>query len=504
MATTKEELVQHFAGLEISALQRLKKYSELLIIPDEDLLVNATMSQMVDKAHSLADVLFPEWTDRSKSDFGQFLIELFALFSEKDFWYINAFANEGLMAKMRSYSNAFSKAISMGYTPQTVQGSSAPFTMTFKSGELATYDRGDLIISAGGYTFTNDETFTVAASASDTTQTVTLFEGTRVSEDRTYNGYNVFLRRTNVDITSIRVVIDNVSYTRVNNFGQSSADSTHFTVLPEEDGSCAVYFGSNGFGVQPPLGKGIRVEYRRCNGEASNIATSEATVKDSLPARPSTKASMLTNASGGRDSESMTSIKERAPLFFYSKRAVINEEIAENTLNSFSFIQQSKVQIVGSLVAYRVIPLSGNPELSDLEKQTLAEEFHPYIMVGFTAVNQENNYKDFIATATGELDGKVVIDAIIARGANEETIISSIRQVMDDITNPLISAAYGDEFSVNTTTILLRSRIPGLLSVAFYKNAIGSGNLLSDFTLSPTEIFKRINQDYLLINITRP
>lgn len=85
MAQTKEELLQYFAGLDIALLQRLQKYSQLLIIPDEDLLTNATMVQMVEKAHSLADVLFPQWTDRSKSDFGEFLVELFAVFQRKTF-----------------------------------------------------------------------------------------------------------------------------------------------------------------------------------------------------------------------------------------------------------------------------------------------------------------------------------------------------------------------------------------------------------------------------------
>ena len=82
-ANTKEQLLAYFKTLDVATLERLQKYSKLLIIPDEDLLVNATMSQMVEKAHSLADTLFPEWTDRSKSDFGEFLVELFALFSEK-------------------------------------------------------------------------------------------------------------------------------------------------------------------------------------------------------------------------------------------------------------------------------------------------------------------------------------------------------------------------------------------------------------------------------------
>ena len=150
MATTKEQLLQYFKGLDIATLEKLQKYSNLLIIPDEDLLVNATMSQMVDKAHSLADSLFPEWTDRSKSDFGEFLVELFALFSEKDFWYINAFANEGILRKMRSYSNAFSKASSMGYQPITCKGAESNFNVTFSAGEDTSYEKGDLVIDVNG------------------------------------------------------------------------------------------------------------------------------------------------------------------------------------------------------------------------------------------------------------------------------------------------------------------------------------------------------------------
>ena len=53
----KEQLVQYFSGLDLSTLQKLHKYSKLLIIPDEDLLTNVTMTQMVEKAHNGSD----EW-----------------------------------------------------------------------------------------------------------------------------------------------------------------------------------------------------------------------------------------------------------------------------------------------------------------------------------------------------------------------------------------------------------------------------------------------------------
>ena len=258
--TTKESLIRYFSTLDVATLEKLKNYSNLLIIPDEDLLTNATMMQMVSKAHDLADALFPEWTDRSKSDFGEFLVELFALFSEKDFWYINAFANEGIFRKMRSYSNAFSKASSLGYQPTTCKGSSANFSVTFAKGERIVYGRGELIITANGMDFSNDKDITIETSAGELTKTLTLSEGKQVAEDVTYNGYSIFLSKDNIDIDSIAITIDNISYTRVKNFGDSGKDSHHFMVLPEENGACSIYFGKDDFGVQPALGKTITVE----------------------------------------------------------------------------------------------------------------------------------------------------------------------------------------------------------------------------------------------------
>ena len=78
---TKQSLINNLSKYDVDTLSKLLKYADLILIPDEDLASNVTMQQLVDKAHNLADIYFPEWTDRSKSDFGEFLVELFALFS---------------------------------------------------------------------------------------------------------------------------------------------------------------------------------------------------------------------------------------------------------------------------------------------------------------------------------------------------------------------------------------------------------------------------------------
>lgn len=498
MATSKEQLLQYFRSLDISILEKLQKYSKLLIIPDEDLLVNATMSQMVDKAHSLADSLFPEWTDRSKSDFGEFLVELFALFSEKDFWYINAFANEGLLKKMRSYSNAFSKASSLGYQPVTCKGATCDFSVSFVAGEAVRYERGDLVVDVNGIKFTNDEGFDVPKSADESSQVLTLHEGTQVAEDVTYNGYNILIRKENIDIDSIAVTIDNIIYTRVKNFGFSSSDSTHFMVLPEEDGSCSVYFGSNGFGIQPSIGKSVHIEYRTCQGSDGNIDVDIAEINDSLPDREATFASMIAASEGGVYAETLTSIKEKTPLYFNTKRAAINETVAQDIINSFSFVHKSKVTVVGREVVYRIIPTSGYLEPTASELATIAQEFHPYLMAGYTGTNASNAYKDLMITANPSAT-KIILDAIILSGYNANTIEGSLRQIMEDITNPLVSAEYGGSFIKTDTDILMRSRVSGVQSVTFKLKIGPQEQVMPDVTLGETEIFRKINQDDLIV-----
>lgn len=498
MATTKEQLLQYFRGLDISTLEKLQKYSKLLIIPDEDLLVNATMSQMVEKAHSLADSLFPEWTDRSKSDFGEFLVELFALFSEKDFWYINAFANEGILRKMRSYSNAFSKASSLGYQPVTCKGATCSFGVTFSAGEAIRYERGDLIVDVDGVKFTNDEGFDVSKAAAESSLTLLLHEGTHVAEDVTYNGYNILIRKANIDIDSILVTIDNVIYTQVRNFGYSSSDSTHFMVLPEEDGSCSIYFGSNGFGIQPAIGKSVRVEYRTCQGSDGNIEMALATVNDSLSEREATAVSMVTNATGGVYAETLTSIKEKTPLYFNTKRAAINEMVAQDIINSFPFVHKSKVEVIGREVVYRIIPTSGYLEPTSAELATIAEEFHPYIMAGYVGAYTTNTYKNLMVAANPSAT-KIILDVIILSGYNADTIESSLRQIMEDITNPLVSAEYGGSFIKTDTDILMRSRVSGVQSVTFKVQVGTQEQIMSDVTLGESEIFRKINQNNLIV-----
>lgn len=501
MATSKDQLLQYFKTLDVSILERLQKYSQLLIIPDEDLLASANMSQMVDKAHSLADALFPSWTDRSKSDFGEFLVELFALFSEKDFWYLNAFANESILRKMRSYGNAFSKAVTMGYNPTLCKGASANFEVTFEAGEDTTYYRGDLVLKVGDIKYTNDQDFSVPRSASTTTRQLLLSEGTEIAEDVSYNGYSIFIRKPNIDINSIAVTIDNVAYTQVRNFGESGPNSTHFLVIPEADGSCSIYFGTNGFGISPSIGKTIRVEYRHCNGSDGNQPIGLVSVNDSVSDRKATSAVMLDDAIGGDFAETLTSIKEKAPLYFNMKRSAINESSMQSILNSIPGVYKSHVEVTGRIASYSIIPTSGSLEPSNLEITKIADEIGPCMMIGFSAAYTTNAYKTLLYSANPMAD-KLIVNAIISSGYSKASVESAIRQVMEDLTNPLVYADYGGGFSKTDADVKMRSQIPGLQSVSFKTRTGVSESVMPDVQLNSNEIFVKIDQSILEVNVS--
>ena len=316
------------------------------------------------------------------------------------------------------------------------------------------------------------------------------------------DSYKVFIRKKNVDIDSINVEVNNVTFSRVGNFGLSSPSSTHFVVLPEDDGSCAVYFGTDGLGLTPDIGTVIHLDYRLCEGSAGNIAINpDAAVTESISDREATAVTMVSAGTGGTDAESLTSMKEKAPLLFSTNRAIINDKIAKETLESYSFVKQAAVVTISRNVVFCIIPLSGDAEPSQEELAYIQQNFVPYVMVGYSASNTANTYKDIITTADASATG-MVINAIVSPGVNTSSVQSAIRQIMQDVTNPLASAKYGVGFSKNNVDLLMRTSIPGIQSLSFLLQYAGGTDVMPDFTLGELEIFQPIDNDRLTVNVT--
>lgn len=485
----KEDILKYMAEMDSSRLEKLYKYAELLLIPEEDLLVNVTMRQMLDKAFSLADKHFPEWTDRSETDFGRFLIELFAQFSEKDFWYINAFGNQSLLSKKTVYSEAFTEAISLGYSPITFRGSSATFGVTFAPGSAYNYQRGELVVKhpTKDLYFTNDEPFTVAASATNTYMPIVLSEGKLVMESVIFNGHTIYCSKQNVDIESISLEVNGVAWTRVRTFGRSSSDSKHFIVLPEQDGSFKIYFGEDGYGLKPEHTTPMILRYRVCSGADGNIDISPVNIIESANSRRAVAVTMLEKPTGGSTGESLESIKNRTPLYFSSKKAAINNTITESIMNTIEGVKKSKSITIGNNVYLRVIHENGLPATPEFlnHVQSIIE---PLLMLGYNCVASPTEYVNV---------GPIDADIYVLKGYNTLATISRVKQFIQDYTNPLVLAEYGQSFDLSDLTAKIKSRVTGVQNVVYN---IVAGNPAQNIFVDNTQIMQKVEISDINLN----
>ena len=96
----------------------------------------------------------------------------------------------------------------------------------------------------------------------------------------------------------------------------------------------------------------------------------------------------------------------------------------------------------------------------------------------------------------------LVLDVTFLRSMNTTAAETSLRQIIQDFTNPLISASYGGSFNRTNVEIKMRS-IPGVQSVLFKKRVAGSDSLINtDIVLGSREIFSTFDQSKLLVLFT--
>ena len=482
---TKIELINELENYDVRTLEKLARYAKLLLIPEEDILVNATMIQMVDKAYELADLHYPEWTDRSKSDFGAFLVELFSLFSEKDFWYINNYANEAFLAKMSLYSNAYHRSISLGHVPRSFKSSSALFTLTFEPGDEATLPEGSLIIKAkdtDDLILSNSEE--IVLTSGQTTATATFSVGQYENKYTKFNGRSFDLQVENVDIESLSLEVNDILWSPVVSFSDSASDDKVFLPMPGALASADIKFGDNVFGYRPAVGADLKASYRVGGGSMQEYPPTTLYTIREFPSRVLLSATQNTTLSGGQDQETLAEIKANAPLAFKTFGRITNVADAEAVLQTFPEVLKAKAFVWNTLLSFYVIPTDG--EIAD---STLLEDLETRIkdvtIMGFTPEGSVTNYVDI---------SKLDITVFILTGFNLENKEAEIRSLVEEFTDPLRGASYGEDFIFSALSGHLISNIIGVQNVVVNEVA---GQAADQFPSSrvpvlPTEILKAL------------
>lgn len=485
---TKQDILDELALLPLSKLEVLQKYQQYLIIPTEDLLVNVTMQQMVTKAHEYADVFFPEWTDRSASDFGQFLVELFGVFSEKDFWYVNAFANQALLTKMSVYSIAFTRAVELGYRPVRATSATATFSLIFNDGAYYNYATGGIIVEVNGTKFTNTSIISVPTTVNNYTLATTLTQGSYNNETYSFNGRSVDLRKANIDPRYIEVTVEGVSWTRVEVFGASGPTSTHFMVIPEEDGKCSIFFGEDDYGKKPTVGSLIEVKYLTCDASLGSIPQDTATINTSSSNRPLNAVTMSTASTGGFDPSTLAQLKQEALTFFNYRQSCLNEASTVAWLKAQPEVSKAYVAIAGTNVFFFFRNKQGDaPTLTEISDVTT--RIDPLVSNGFNAL--------YTATVTEDV-ATIDVDFFYLAGYDPSEIESVGKQLIQDFTNPAVLADYGVAFDLSEVSLLLRSKIPGLNNVTF--NTV-AGLAAANIPCATSHIMQKIALGDITVNM---
>lgn len=490
---TKNELLIQLGNYDINTLNRLLKYANFIIIPEEDALVNVTMSQMIDKAHALADIHFPEWTDRSKSDFGEFLVELFALFSEKDFNYLNAFSSEYVLENMSVYSNAYFRAIELGYFPSVTRLSRITLSADVPFGDAVVIPKGAArfaFTSPAGKVvyFTNKEVLNI--SAPNQQVTMSLIEGSYKEVTFTFNGRYIRLRDSYIDSETVRVVFNNEVWTKVQSLSSSGVNDKHFMVIPESDGSCTLLFGKDGYGLAPTLQGVISVSYHYGSGIVyDNTFVLTETAEESGSNRVMS-ASNFAETSTAILPESIESIRVKAPLGFRSHGTLANEASIEAFLKTIPNVVKAKAYVYGNNIIYRVV-YSTEPSVFinvDMETMRFLDTYvKDKVFIGYAIEGVLNKY-----VLLNNIEGTAY-----ALPGYEVQVQADCISVIYEYTNPAKLAEYGKNFSRAELFELLMEQVEGLQNFVF--NEVQSSGSI-DVEIADDEIMY-CNLENIFVNV---
>ncbi len=277
------------------------------------------------------------------------LIDLLAYNTHYNAVYANFVANEMFLDTASKRSSVVSLAKHFGYTPRSIRSPKArinlsvvttgapqslllpintPFVTTIDGFDYTFYNRSNVIASPAA---TNNFTFS----------NVEIVEGTPLSYRYTVtNGQRTFiLPNNNIDTTTLTVEIQNSvsDATRTTwNVAEdivavSSTDNVYF--LEEgRDGLYQIVFGDDNVGKALADGNIVNVSYLISNGTKANSATSFTLGSSAGFTISSATITLVQKAAGGKETESIDSIRYNASRFFTSQNRAVTAEDYKNIL----------------------------------------------------------------------------------------------------------------------------------------------------------------------------
>ena len=496
MATRKETL-QKFNLYSTEVLEKLVVIADSIITPMEGQLTSVDYASMVDlvfKNDGLADTYFPAWTDRSDSDFGRLLVELFCLFSDKDFFYINHYFKEAFGLTCEIYSNLVIKAISNGYTPPKNAAASGNFTLVMNASltdEIV--PRGAISIGIPKipqFNFVNDE-FTVSTSTTQATYVVPFRNGEIKTSSGNFNGRSIVITDKLVVDGSIILNIAGNVWTEVASFtlDSTTADKV-FMVLYNDKGQAEIRFSKGGYGAFPTTNSIYSVEYLVGGGIAGNILSNTLTDKIADASVCKVASFKQTATSGGSNLQSLEQLRASYLSHQTSLGVIRTKNDAELKARELTFVHNAKGESVSNYLFLYVVPVTGMT-FSDSQLQEI-EAFLLPLMNMYTGLSLATPIYSAITLKVN----LYLLDSISKTGAR-----AVASEVIEDYLSPNIDGDFLKGLNLYDLASLLKTRIFGLQNVDFDEAYKGIGSLNPTTTNITVDNHELINYESSVITI---
>lgn len=286
-------------------------------------------------------------TDENPASTKMRIIDLFIVFAQK--WlrdYGETILNESFLGTASLYETIYERARELGYTPRQEIAATATLTLT-----LSRAITQGLILPKGTYRFqtiptgsanpvtfelVEDQVIIPAGSAAGSQHQVSIIQGTTIPRELVGTSDGESFQEFETDrgyatASGIRVYVDDVEWTQVDNLMVSDPDDTHYEIIRfTEDGHVVIGFGngdgeSSGHGMSPEVDSEIRVTYRVLpGGQSGNVAA--GTITRVSPATSLFTVTNIAAASGWTARETIEEIRWNAMRYGRIQEGIITEE----------------------------------------------------------------------------------------------------------------------------------------------------------------------------------
>lgn len=307
-----------------------------LVIPDTDY-TNKDFDSLVARVERLVDTAFPEWTERSKANFGNILKELPSHVGDALFFYLDKAARESRISSAQLRKSLLGLCKLIGYRPPGASAATAQEVFTLEQ-VLA----GTLTIAKGQKVKTAEVTAPIKFQLledliflpGELEKTVTVEHSEFAQDTFTSNSQadqRVTLRKTPyLDLSAI-IVDASGTYSLVDNFLESTSTDLHAVVVVDQNDKATIRFG-NGINGKIPTGT-VTIDYKTGGGASGQLEPNTLKKLDGGPYRDSLgtlaklSATNPAETSGASDRATNAQIKLLAPASIrVISRAVARED----------------------------------------------------------------------------------------------------------------------------------------------------------------------------------